>query len=176
MEITRKQVSNIAHDALKIRPLFAKFTSKGIIVRPEYCDLCGKKARKGEQIDGHHEDYSRLFDVLWVCLSCHRMIHFGSKKLTCDDRQVIIKNRKNIMMRLAEKHLAGDMKRIKGKYYEYNKKPIIKTNIYPPEIVEFKDIKVAICQSCLHVWIMRDKKPLYCPACHRINNWNEENN
>jgi hypothetical protein len=95
----------------------------------------------------------------------------GTKKLTDIDRKLIVQNRKDIMKRLAEKHLSGELKRIKGKYYEYNKKPIIKTNIYPPEIVEFDNIMVAICQSCLHIWIIRNEQPLMCPACHRLNNW-----
>jgi hypothetical protein len=171
MRATRKQIADISHDALKMRSLFSKFTEKGIIIRPDHCDSCKRIVRKEEQMDGHHEDYSRIFDVLWVCLSCHRMIHLGTKKLADEDKQAIVQNRRDIMKRLAKKYLSGGLKRIKGRYYEYNKKPIIKTNIYPPEIVECNNIKVAICQSCLHVWVIRNIQPLRCPACIRLNNW-----
>ncbi len=39
----------------------------GHLVRPETCEQCGK----GGRIDGHHPDYTRPLDVVWLCRSCH---------------------------------------------------------------------------------------------------------
>lgn len=42
---------------------------KGKIKRPGACQDCGVKCKP----DGHHEDYSKPFEVIWVCGSCHRI-------------------------------------------------------------------------------------------------------
>lgn len=38
------------------------------LVRPDACGRCGKS---GCHIEGHHEDYSRPLDVVWLCTECH---------------------------------------------------------------------------------------------------------
>lgn len=43
----------------------------GKIIRPTKCSKCGYEGR----IDGHHHDYSKPYDVTWLCASCHRIIH-----------------------------------------------------------------------------------------------------
>lgn len=44
----------------------------GIIYKPTKCQLCGI----GDvRIHGHHEDYNKPLDVLWVCPKCHASIH-----------------------------------------------------------------------------------------------------
>ena len=40
------------------------------------CSVCGDEGR----LEGHHEDYSRPLDVIWLCRSCHLMRHGKSKK------------------------------------------------------------------------------------------------
>jgi len=42
------------------------------IEKPTVCSLCGKNEDK---IQGHHEDYSKPLEVIWVCVKCHRAIH-----------------------------------------------------------------------------------------------------
>lgn len=42
---------------------------KGLIPR-QSCIKCGKT-----DAEAHHEDYSRPFDVIWLCGSCHRKQH-----------------------------------------------------------------------------------------------------
>lgn len=42
--------------------------SKGKMVRPENCEICGKKGI----IQAHHEDYSKPLEVKWICTFCHR--------------------------------------------------------------------------------------------------------
>ena len=39
----------------------------GRIVRPDRCEQCGKVCKP----DGAHYDYSRPFEVRWLCRSCH---------------------------------------------------------------------------------------------------------
>ena len=62
-----------AHDALEYAII------KGDIKRPEKCSVCGLNpplAKDGRsQIQGHHYDYSKPLDVIWVCKKCHHEIH-----------------------------------------------------------------------------------------------------
>ncbi len=34
-----------------------------------------------ENVQGHHEDYSKPFDVIWFCSSCHRTYHRFMERL-----------------------------------------------------------------------------------------------
>ena len=46
---------------------------KRTIVRPDNCSKCGKECKP----QGHHDDYSRPLDVVWLCRACHRERHGG---------------------------------------------------------------------------------------------------
>jgi hypothetical protein len=35
------------------------------------CALCGS----GKNIQGHHKDYGRPLDVVWLCTTCHHRLH-----------------------------------------------------------------------------------------------------
>lgn len=39
----------------------------GNLMRPESCSECYKKCKP----DGHHHDYSKPLDVIWICRACH---------------------------------------------------------------------------------------------------------
>jgi hypothetical protein len=41
--------------------------NSGKVMRPEKCSQCNKKCK----VDGHHEDYSKPLDVVWICRACH---------------------------------------------------------------------------------------------------------
>lgn len=43
--------------------------------RPDNCENCNKVC----VVDGHHLDYSKPLDVIWLCRQCHATIHRGSK-------------------------------------------------------------------------------------------------
>jgi FtsZ-interacting cell division protein YlmF len=42
-----------------------------IIDRPDMCCNCGTVTL----IHGHHEDYSKPLEVIWLCSSCHELLH-----------------------------------------------------------------------------------------------------
>lgn len=56
----KKKAHNAVYYALK--------TSK--LTRPSICESCQKECKP----NGHHEDYSKLLDVEWLCDECHRKL------------------------------------------------------------------------------------------------------
>ena len=46
----------------------------GKIVKPKHCSGC-HQATKSRRLHGHHEDYSRPLDVIWLCQACHTTRH-----------------------------------------------------------------------------------------------------
>jgi len=44
---------------------------KGVLIKPSMCSECGKESI----IHGHHDDYSKLMDVRWLCQTCHFLWH-----------------------------------------------------------------------------------------------------
>lgn len=57
------------------RDLLNKAIKAGSIIRPELCVVCGKETL----CNGHHEDYTKPYEVLWVCRGCHADIHRKKK-------------------------------------------------------------------------------------------------
>lgn len=49
----------------------------GKIHRPNYCSKCGE----GCIPHGHHTDYKKPLDVVWLCASCHRSEHANMQAL-----------------------------------------------------------------------------------------------
>ena len=43
----------------------------GKITKPDYCQGCGDKCKA----HGHHQDYGKPLDVVWLCPACHKFIH-----------------------------------------------------------------------------------------------------
>jgi hypothetical protein len=41
------------------------------ITKPDKCSKCGA----GGRIVGHHSDYNKPLEVVWICEPCHREIH-----------------------------------------------------------------------------------------------------
>ncbi len=43
----------------------------GKVAKPDRCEVC----RKREALDGHHTDYNEALDVVFLCKSCHTIVH-----------------------------------------------------------------------------------------------------
>jgi hypothetical protein len=41
------------------------------------CDECGHTIR----VNAHHEDYSKPFDIWWLCVRCHKKLHENEDKI-----------------------------------------------------------------------------------------------
>ena len=48
---------------------------KNTIKKPDTCEICHKKTDKEREISGHHIDYSKRLEVVWVCQNCHNKLH-----------------------------------------------------------------------------------------------------
>ena len=61
-----KRVKNNARRRL------SRYVKKGLITKPEYCELCHTFSK---YLEGHHDDYNKPLKVLWLCPACHKKIH-----------------------------------------------------------------------------------------------------
>ena len=55
----------------------AYYVRRGYIIKPKTCSICKRETR----ILGHHEDYSKPYEVVWLCYSCHKLKHNHLTKL-----------------------------------------------------------------------------------------------
>ena len=55
----------------KARRMARDAVKNGLLVRKS-CQVCGEK-----RVDGHHPDYSKPLEVLWLCKVHHNDIHHG---------------------------------------------------------------------------------------------------
>ncbi len=65
----------------KARWAIARDVQHGKIIKPSSCQRCGEPY-EAAKLHGHHEDYSRLYDVIWLCDSCHKRLHFIAQEST----------------------------------------------------------------------------------------------
>jgi len=65
------KAEHYAHTLLK------RAIEKGEIKKPCICSKCGKQ---GIKINGHHEDYSKPYEVVWLCDVCHKKRHVDIRK------------------------------------------------------------------------------------------------
>ncbi|MDP4120532.1 MAG: hypothetical protein Q8876_05700 [Bacillota bacterium] len=55
---------------------YSSAKSKGLLLNPGQCQMCGTKDLK---VEGHHFDYTKPLSVTWVCTDCHKGIHRRKK-------------------------------------------------------------------------------------------------
>jgi hypothetical protein len=58
---------------------------KGEITRPDFCQVCGKKAI----VIGHHCDYSKPLNVVWLCNTCHGLYHSSNAELASKIQEAV---------------------------------------------------------------------------------------
>lgn len=59
---------------------------KGEIIKPDRCSECKELFPPG-MIGGHHADYSKPFEVDWLCQSCHRLLHCRQESRKRNDKK-----------------------------------------------------------------------------------------
>ena len=70
--LTRTKKRNIENpEKCKARNQINNAVKLGKIDRPDYCQRCNKK----RLTQSHHPDYSKPFEVTWVCRKCHGKLH-----------------------------------------------------------------------------------------------------
>lgn len=62
----RNHLKKRAHSVIK------RALKSGRIVRPSLCERCASPART---LHAHHVDYSKPYDVKWLCVKCHNLQH-----------------------------------------------------------------------------------------------------
>lgn len=55
----------------KARNKIQKALKSGKLIRPKYCSSC----RSEVFVEAHHKDYSKPFEIDWLCKQCHENIH-----------------------------------------------------------------------------------------------------
>lgn len=63
----------------KVRTAVDTALARKILVRPEVCESCNT-IDENSVLHGHHDDYSKPLDVLWLCRSCHIKHHVALRK------------------------------------------------------------------------------------------------
>ncbi len=58
-------------DKYKAHTMVSNAVRDGKMTRPNYCQGCGAECRP----DGHHENYLKPLDVVWLCKPCHHFAH-----------------------------------------------------------------------------------------------------
>ena len=54
----------------------------GVLVKPNNCQSCGITAKR---IEGHHCNYNKPLDVMWLCNDCHKEWHRNNTPIYADD-------------------------------------------------------------------------------------------
>ena len=54
----------------------------GRLIKPKNCQCCGVEAKS---IEGHHCDYNKPLDVMWLCDPCHKEWHRNNTPIYAND-------------------------------------------------------------------------------------------
>jgi len=46
-----------------------------MVFKPLECSNCHRTFKQKRYIQGHHDDYSKPFNVKWLCQQCHSDLH-----------------------------------------------------------------------------------------------------
>lgn len=65
-------------DSVRTMRKVRRAIEKGLLERPLSCAMCGREKCR---INAHHDDCNFPYDVMWLCSSCHKKIHFATISL-----------------------------------------------------------------------------------------------
>ena len=60
----------------------ARAINMGALSRPKRCTICGRSSEEAGMLYAHHEDYANPLSVIFLCKSCHKIVHKKQKKVT----------------------------------------------------------------------------------------------
>ena len=63
--LEKNKHKRMAHSAVKIA------IKQGVMIVPLWCQRCHCVS----DLEAHHEDYSKPLEVVWLCTTCHGLIH-----------------------------------------------------------------------------------------------------
>jgi hypothetical protein len=67
----RQREKSLYPEKYRARKTLYEHVSRGTLKRPDSCSQCGIKCKP----EGHHPDYSKRLEVIWLCHRCHRKFH-----------------------------------------------------------------------------------------------------
>ena len=70
----RREERVLCPEKMSARNKMRTALANGTMCRPDICARCKRTCRP----DGHHTDYSRPYDVIWLCKKCHSLVHNGA--------------------------------------------------------------------------------------------------
>jgi len=89
LQRAQKKYQEIYPDRVRCHWLFNKAIQRGKIIRPEICSACNEK---NGTIHGHHPDYSKPYEVIWLCCRCHQAEHRGVQPIKQETRDKTLVN------------------------------------------------------------------------------------
>lgn len=72
-----RKYSKLYREKVSARLALIQAVRLGRVSRPEKCQRCGENKKP----DGHHNDYSKPFEVEWLCKGCHAEVHKSIRAL-----------------------------------------------------------------------------------------------
>lgn len=81
-----RRVNRIAQENIRIKKgnvwvEVRKAIMSGKLAKADICQSCSIKPHKTSDIHGHHYDYSKPLEVVWLCTDCHMAVH-GKSRVT----------------------------------------------------------------------------------------------
>jgi hypothetical protein len=73
----------------RARARFTKMVQRGLILRPPTCSRCGLACKP----QGHHADYAKPLEVVWLCRACHLSEHRATEPLPSPDLPLLQSSR-----------------------------------------------------------------------------------
>lgn len=67
-----KRTSAKHRDKYLARQDLRRAVLRGKIIKPKLCQVCNIQNKR---LKGHHTDYSKRLEVIWMCAECHKIQH-----------------------------------------------------------------------------------------------------